>query len=298
MSEELIRTLSETLNEGVGAHLSELTTAIENTTESQRSLGSILQTAKDSFQTSIEAQRGVQTMLQATANSVGKASTDIVSAGALFVPAASDLSSAGNVIKDASASLSDIQKSAADTVEGLAESLSTAHEAMEAQQGHVEKAITEMNNAIQGFGEGLSNDLATALGQIDEALGESIARLNGTIHDSNETIDRFAPALAEVLDGIRKVAEGTQSLGPSISGMSTLINHSITPIPESMESLGRTNSETAQKLAGIANHIEKLDESLREKTQSLADAVDQLVQSNISDGQRTDKSGRFFPWRS
>ena len=107
VSEELVNTLSKTLNEGVAAHVSELSSAIAATTESQQSLGLLLQSANEAFQASNDAQQAIHSMLQDTAASVEKASTEITLAGNLFGPATSELSSASSSIKSTSEILSE-----------------------------------------------------------------------------------------------------------------------------------------------------------------------------------------------
>lgn len=261
ISQELIEQLGKTLQEGVGAHVESLRSAIEETTKTQEGLGASLTLAFEEMRQATIAHGETAVSLGHAAGAVENAAEGLRKSAIEFTPVVDNLALTGESLKSTSTSMAEIQNKSADAVDSVKEALQEAHKSLDQQRELVEGTLTEMRSAIEQLSKGLSDDLVSALRQVDGILGDAVGKLNGTIHDSNEMIDRLTPAVGQVLEISQGVRDSFAGIGTGIDKFGSQVTTSLMPIPGAIGELKDANAALVSEIKGLQNG---LNESIKE----------------------------------
>ena len=266
VSDALVKELGQTIRDGVGAHVEALREAIEKTTQTQSEIGESLALAFEQIRNAAEAQRTAAENLAKSADAVGSASDVLSGAASELSPVVESLASTGQSLKSTSQAMASVQQKSSEAIESVRSALEDAKQALDQQRGMVQSILGELHSSIQQLSEGLSDDLVAALESVDGILGNAIGRLNGTIHDSNELLDRMAPAVGRVLEISSTVEKSISGLDKGIQLLATSVHQQLGKIPDSIESLKQTNDALVARITKAITEIQKATEISNRKS--------------------------------
>ena len=163
--------------------------------------------------------------LEQISHSLGEAARKVAEAGV-------QLEISARTAADAQAAASLAQEQLLLASEQHSEMMNKARtELMEAWAGAVEQArgaIHQIQETTRELGEGVGDQLVTALVKFDEALSEMINRFSGTLAEVNGSVAELPPAAKEIREsvvGLReesgRMVEGISQLGEMVKGLLT-----------------------------------------------------------------------------
>lgn len=255
VSQELIEQLGQTLQEGVGAHVDALRSAIEETTRTQAEIGESLALAFEEIRKATSAQSETADKLNLAASVVGRTANQLATSAQDFAPVVRNLSNAGESLSSTSSAMARIQEQSTKAVVSVRESLEQAQQSLDQQRDLVEGALNEMRSSMESLSEGLSDDLTGALKQIDGILSGALGQLNGTILDSNETIGRMGPAVAEVLSMTKLLHSSFESMGGDFKEVGSGLTAGLVDFSGYVAELSNANKTLARKLEDIEHGL-------------------------------------------
>ena len=260
VSEALVKELGQTIREGVGAHVEALREAIEKTTQTQSEIGESLALAFEQIRNAADAQRSAAENLSQSADAVGSASAVLSGAASELSPVVENLALTGESLKSTSQAMASVQQKSSEAIESVRSALEDAKHALDQQRSMVQSVLGELHSSIQRLSEGLSDDLVAALERVDSILGNAVGRLSGTIHDSNEVLDRMTPAVGRVLELSSNVEKSISGLDNGIQTLATGLHEQLGKIPDSIESLKQANDALVSKITKAVADIVKATE--------------------------------------
>ncbi len=321
VSEELIGKLETTIQEGVGAHVEALREAIEKTTAAQEEIGESIALAFEEIRKATETHATTAENLSKASAAVDAAAEHLSKTATEFGPVVDNFTDTSASLKSTAEDMQSIQKKTADVVDVVKDVLTDAGETLKGQRELVEQVLGEMNSSIQQLSEGLADNLVNALENIDGILGDAVGKLNGTIHDSNEMLDRMTPAIQKVLDLSNQVDETIKKLDGGIEELGGRINTSLTPLPDSLRGIKVATDALANQVAAFkealeaqnaddqdtdddrnadagSEEIKQLLIEINEMTvtiRDLSNVIETQMKSSVASPQGTGKRG-IFPW--
>ena len=235
--ERIVDTFTASMNSALGDQFQELNKVLESTVDSQKSIQTGLTEFNEHLTSSAVAQtrlieetsRAARTLgesldrLEQISHSLGEAAAKVAEAGV-------QLEVSARTAADAQAAASLAQEQLLLAAEQHSEMMTKARsELMEAWDGAVEQArgaIHQIQETTRELGEGVGDQLVTALVKFDEALSEMINRFSGTLAEVNGSVAELPPAAKEIREsvvGLReesgRMVEGISQLGEMVKGL-------------------------------------------------------------------------------
>ena len=235
--EKIVETFTTSMNAALGDQFQELGKILESTVDSQRSIQTGLAEFNENLTSSAVAQtrlieetsRAARTLgesldrLEQISHSLGEAAEKVAEAGV-------QLEISARTAADAQAAASLAQEQLLLATEQHSNMMTKARtELMEAWDGAVEQArgtIHQIQETTRELGEGIGDQLVSALEKFDGALAEMINRFSGTLAEVNGSVAELPAAAKEIREsvvGLReesgRMAEGVGELGEMVKGL-------------------------------------------------------------------------------
>jgi phospholipid/cholesterol/gamma-HCH transport system substrate-binding protein len=130
----------------------------------------------------------------------------------------------------------------------------------------------------------------------NQALGETLSLLPGTLQKTNDGVGKLNRLGAELNRGLRDLAPTADSLGPSLKAAQPFLRQTTPVIKDSLRPFTVDARPTVDKLVPASKHLAKATPNLDTLTKMLNDLLAELAHDPPGDGVKGNSYLYYVPW--
>ncbi len=235
----LVESFTDSMNEALGEQFLELQDVINSTVQSQRNIGSGLESFSSTIRASAEVQQNLIEQTGKVAETLTGSLDRLELVSGLLRDAAEDVVGAGVQIEQSLSAAAESQEAALSAQKQLVEAVGVHSEAMTEARQELEQSwraavdqatgtIERIREATREFANSVSDQLVTSLGHFDGALAETVERFSGTLVQVDGSVGELPPAAEAMRESAELTSQRAGELRDAVTGLNDLVGGIVT----------------------------------------------------------------------
>jgi len=258
----VVEELRSSVRNAVERHVGSLQSALERAVEHQDAVSGGIARNYERMLENAETSERVSGALENAAAAVDGATRSISETVAGLHPVLDQLKQTGEALEKTAGRIDHTQRIAAGTMETVRDSLDRAAGAVGEQRELVELGLGEIRTIVERMSDGLGDQLAEALRNVDEALGRAVDRLRRTVDETNATVDRLGDPVRAAESATRDMHAALDRVRVDLSSMSQWLVQAVEPVRNTLSRIDEKSGSVSRALEGVSQRAERIERGL------------------------------------